>query len=149
MARLAKATKTTTTTPTGRKRGRPPGTAAKAGTERPAPRGVKKATAPKRASAASPPVAKFSKDELRAQVEKLKRANIKLREKNKEAGRTAHPAAAARIAELEEQVAQLKKGAPPTTPAKRGRKPSATPAKRGRHGATNGNGATEDSVSDE
>jgi predicted Zn-dependent protease len=82
-------------------------------------------------------------------VEKLKRANIKLREKNKEAGRSAHPAAAARIAELEDQVAQLKKGTAPTTPAKRGRKPSATPAKRGRRAATNSNGATEDQASDE
>jgi hypothetical protein len=149
MARLARATKTTTTTSTGRKRGRPPGSATKSGTKGPASRVVKKAAAPKRASAASPPVAKFSKDELRAQVEKLKRANVKLREKNKEAGRSAHPAAAARIAELEEQVAQLKKGTAPTTPAKRGRKPSATPAKRGRRAASDGNGATEDTVGDE
>jgi hypothetical protein len=149
MARLAKATKTATPTPTGRKRGRPPGSGTKTNAKGPATRGAKKTTAPKRAAAAAAPVAKFSKDELRAQVEKLKRANIKLREKNKEAGRSGHPAAAARIAELEEQVAQLKKGAAPTTPAKRGRKPSATPAKRGRRGATNGNGATKDSVGDE
>jgi hypothetical protein len=147
MARLAKATKTTT--PTGRKRGRPPGSGTKTSAKGPATRGAKKAAAPKRATAVAPPVAKFSKDELRAQVEKLKRANIKLREKNKEAGRSGHPAAAARIAELEDQVAQLKKGAAPTKPAKRGRKPSSTPAKRGRRGATNGNGATEDSVGDE
>jgi hypothetical protein len=149
MARPARATKTTTPTPTGRRRGRPPGSGTKTGPKGPATRGAKKTTAPKRASAVAAPVAKFSKDELRAQVEKLKRANIKLREKNKEAGRSAHPAAAARIAELEDQVAQLKKGTAPTTPAKRGRKPSATPAKRGRRAATNGNGATEDQASDE
>jgi hypothetical protein len=149
MARLAKATKAATPTPTGRKRGRPPGSGTKTSAKGPATRGAKRAAAPKRATAAAPPVAKFSKDELRAQVEKLKRANVKLREKNKEASRSAHPAAAARIAELEEQVAQLKKGGAPVTPAKRGRKPTATPAKRGRRGATNGNGATEDSVDDE
>lgn len=59
-------------------------------------------------SAAANPVLKLSKDELRAQVEKLERANLALRAKNRESGRTAK-LAAARIAELEEQIERLEK----------------------------------------
>ena len=51
---------------------------------------------------------KLSKDELRAQVEKLERANANLRAKNRDASREAKTTAA-RIAELEEQVARLEK----------------------------------------
>jgi hypothetical protein len=54
------------------------------------------------------PAAKISKDDLRAQVEKLERANETLRVKNRDANRTAK-IAAARIAELEDEVAQLRK----------------------------------------
>jgi chromosome segregation ATPase len=54
------------------------------------------------------PAAKISKDDLRAQVEKLERANETLRAKNRDANRTAKTAAA-RIAELEDEVAQLRK----------------------------------------
>jgi hypothetical protein len=59
-----------------------------------------------RASAAPKP----SKDELRARVEQLERANRTLRGKSREATRAAK-VAAERIAELEAQVAQLEKQA--------------------------------------
>ena len=49
-----------------------------------------------------------SKDELRAQVAKLERANATLRAKSRDAGKAAKTAAA-RIAELEDQVARLGK----------------------------------------
>jgi septal ring factor EnvC (AmiA/AmiB activator) len=49
-----------------------------------------------------------SKDELRAQVDKLERANATLRAKNRETTREARRAAA-RIAELEDQLARLEK----------------------------------------
>jgi DNA repair exonuclease SbcCD ATPase subunit len=57
------------------------------------------------AKAAAP---KVSKDELRAQVEKLERSNTTLRTKNREITRAAK-AAQARIEELEQQVARLEK----------------------------------------
>ena len=57
---------------------------------------------------ATVPAPKPSKDELRAQVEKLERTNALLRAKNRESGRIAKTAAA-RIAELEDQVAQFAK----------------------------------------
>ena len=53
-------------------------------------------------------VTKISKDELRAQVEKLERANATLRAKSREAGRAAKTASA-RIAALEDEVARLDK----------------------------------------
>lgn len=51
---------------------------------------------------------KLSKDELRARVEKLERANATLRAKNRESTRAAKEAAA-RIAELEDEVARLRR----------------------------------------
>ena len=74
-----------------------------------------------------------SKGELRAQIEKLETANAALKAKSREANRTAK-AAARRVAELEEQVAQLQAEAaqptvlpaPPVAEAKivrRGRPP--------------------------
>jgi chromosome segregation ATPase len=59
-------------------------------------------------TATSPAAPKLSKDELRARVEALERVNATLRAKNREANRSAKTAAA-RIAELEDQVAQLEK----------------------------------------
>jgi hypothetical protein len=59
----------------------------------------------KGASTATPSRA-VSKDELRAQVEKLERANATLRAKTREATRAAK-LAAARIAELQDEVARL------------------------------------------
>jgi septal ring factor EnvC (AmiA/AmiB activator) len=56
----------------------------------------------------APSAPKLSKEELRAQGEKLERANANLRTNDREASREAKTTAA-RIDELEEQVAQLEK----------------------------------------
>jgi hypothetical protein len=77
--------------------------------------------------APSPP--KLSKDELRAQVEKLERANANLRAKNRGASREAKTTAA-RVAELEEQVARLEKQLVAQTAAAGGDR--AAPAPKGR-----------------
>ena len=70
---------------------------------------AKPAAAPKRAKAAkAPPAPKLSVGELRAQLEKLEKANATLRAKSRDAGRMAKTAAA-RIAELEDEVARLEK----------------------------------------
>ncbi len=108
MARAAKKTKTTKPAGRGRKPGRPVATAAKAGAKTKGSPVARAAAAPKRAPAVPAPAPKVSKDELRAQVEKLERANATLRAKSREAGREAKTAAA-RIAELEDQVARLEK----------------------------------------
>src|SRR3954447_13126376 len=65
------------------------------------------ATKPPRTAALSA-APKLSKDELRERVEALERANAALRTKGRDANRAAK-AAAVRIAELEDQVAQLEK----------------------------------------
>ena len=68
-----------------------------------------KVAAKKPAATARPSVTAaraFSKDALRAQVEKLERANTALRTKNREANRAAK-LSAARMAELEGEVARL------------------------------------------
>ena len=57
---------------------------------------------------ASPAAPRPSKDELRARVEALEGVNAALRSKSRDANRAAKTAAA-RIAELEDQVAQLDK----------------------------------------
>ncbi len=76
----------------------------------------------------APATPRLSVGELRAQLEKLQNANATLRAKNREANRAAKTAAA-RIAELEEEVAQLQKeSAPQPAPKKRGS--AATRAKR-------------------
>jgi hypothetical protein len=139
MARVAKTNTTTKPTPTGRKPARPSGAAAKTAVstkaanisaqrtaaaaeapERRKPGRPAKAAAvavpPKAARAtkaaarvpAVPPAPKVSKDELRAQVEKLEQLVAALRAKGREANKAAK-AAAARISELETQVAQLEK----------------------------------------
>ena len=104
MARATKPTSTRKAAGPTRKLGRPAVTAAKTPAKRP------KATAaakPKQAVAA-PAAPKLSKDELRARVEALERANATLRAKNRDANRAAKTAAA-RIAELEDQITQLEK----------------------------------------
>jgi phage I-like protein len=125
MARIATATKTTKPAPRGRKptrRATP--IAAKTGAKAKTPKAPGIAAVSKRASAAPAPEPKVSKEELRARLEKLERANAALRAKSREANRAAKTAAA-RIAELENQVAQLeKRGAGQTVPA---------PAKAGRN----------------
>ncbi len=126
MARTAKPTKATTK-PAGQKR--KPGRPAAAPQKPPAK--AAKTSAPKRMSIVAAPVPKVSKDELRAQVEKLEGTVATLRTKNREANRAAKTAAA-RIAELEDQVAQFEKSmASQAVVAKRGVK-SPSSARAGR-----------------
>lgn len=75
--------------------------------------------------AAAPPAPKASKDELRAQVEKLEQLVGTLRMKSRETNKTAK-AAAIRITELEAQVAQLEENAAvtPVTPQIKSTKPA-------------------------
>jgi len=104
MARAAKTTRDAKLVGRGSNRNQPTRTAAPASAKVP---GSAKASAPiKGVSAAAVPVPKVSKDELRAQVEKLQHANATLRTKSREGNRAAKTAAA-RIAELEDQVARL------------------------------------------
>src|SRR5208283_4066353 len=135
MARPAKATPAKKPATPGRKPGRPAAATAKTSAK------VTKspAAAPERAAAASPAAPKLSKEELRARVEQLERANATLRTKSREANRAAKMAAA-RIAELEDQVARLEKqAAPPPAPAEGGSKPAAPArSKRQRRGVDPG-----------
>lgn len=122
MARAAKTPGAMKSATGARKLGRPAGPAVKvpAKANRPA----------QRVQVAAAPAPKLSKDELRGQVKKLERANATLRVKNREASRTAKTAAA-RIAELEDQVAQLeKKVASQSAPAKPRPKPSTATRRR-------------------
>src|SRR6185437_2182726 len=108
MARPAKSTKAGQRIARARKPGRPPTASAKPAVKRRTSKSARAATAPERAPAALPRVPKLSKDELRAQVEKLERANATLRAKGREANRVAK-SSAARIAEMEGEVARLEK----------------------------------------
>jgi hypothetical protein len=120
MARPAKAVLAKRPVTAGRKPGRSKATPA----ETPA-KIAKPSAAPKRLATAAPAAPKLSKDELRARVEQLERANAMLRAKSREANRAAK-SAAARIAELENEVARLEQqAAPPSAPAKRTAKPGA------------------------
>jgi hypothetical protein len=117
MARRATGRKTST--PKGRLPGRPSTAAPKTEAKAPA---SKKAAAAKRPSATS--TGFTSKDELRAQVEKLEKVNATLRTKSREANRAAK-SASSRIAELEEEVARLeKRGASQAAVARRAREPT-------------------------
>jgi hypothetical protein len=99
---MARGTRATTRTIPASKVAAPsPAKPAKAGAKTPA----SKATAAKAPAERAPVV---SKDELRAQVEKLERTNATLRAKGRQATKAAKTAAA-RIAELEEEVARLEK----------------------------------------
>jgi hypothetical protein len=104
MARATKPTSTRKAAASARKPGRPTVTAAKTPAKRPKAPAVAKPTR----TVVLPAEPKLSKDELRTRVEALERANATLRVKNREANRSAKTAAA-RIAELEDQVAQLEK----------------------------------------
>ena len=94
---------------------------------KPAAKATKPSAAPKRAAAAAAPAmpaaAKVSKDELRAQVEKLERANATLRAKGRETNKAAK-AATTRIAELEQQVTQFEKQAAAVKADKKPARPS-------------------------
>jgi len=105
MARAAKAPPIKKATISARSPSRPAAAPAKV----PAKRGKTPAIKPTRIAAPAPSATpKLSKDELRARVEALEHANATLRAKNRDANRAAK-ASAARIAELEDQVAQLEK----------------------------------------
>ena len=144
MARAAPATKNTKPMVAKPKPGRP-AAAAKAPAKPAKAAAAAKPVAAAKASAAQPiatkrqaavptPAAtpKPSKDELRAQVEKLEGANETLRTKSRETNK-AMKAAAKRIAELEEQVAQLERAATAKHAATRpGPKPKAAAAASGK-----------------
>jgi hypothetical protein len=125
MARAAKTPKAMKSATRGRQPGRPAAPAAKV----PA-KATRPVAAVKRVPVVAAPAPKLSKDELRGQVDKLERANTALRVKSREASRTAKTAAA-RIAELEDQLAQLeKKVASQSAPAKPRPKPSTAARRR-------------------
>lgn len=105
MAHPAKAPATKKSAVPARKPGRPAATPAKPPAKRPtAPAAAK----PAPTAMTSPAAPKLSKDDLRARVETLERANAAVRAKNRDANRAARTAAT-RIAELEDQVTQLEK----------------------------------------
>ncbi len=99
MAQPAKPTARKTTPATGRSRGRPPGSKTKKPATAPvapvkAPRtaAAKSVATQRTAAAAAVPAPKVSKDELRAQVEKLERSVATLRARSRDAVRAAKQA---------------------------------------------------------
>jgi hypothetical protein len=129
MARTARSTPTPKAAAKGRKPGRPTSATAKVKSAK-TTRGT---VASKRAATAPTAAPKLSKDELRAQLEKLERANATLRSKSREANRAAKTAAA-RIAELEQEVARLEKRiAAPAAKTGRGQRASSPQGRRGQH----------------
>src|SRR3954447_20699440 len=103
MARVARTPKTTRPAAKVRKQSRPVVTTAKTRTKAKGLATTRTAATSKGAGTALAPT-KVSKDELRARIEKLEHANAALRAKSRDAVREAKTAAA-RIAELEDQVA--------------------------------------------
>ena len=130
MARIAKSTKSRKPAAKGRSTGRPTAPAAKTAAKAKLPK-ITKVVAAKRAATTAPPAPKLSKDELRAQVEKLERANATLRTRSREANRAAKTAAA-RIAALEEEVARLEKQVAAQTTRAGGDQPASPPKGRRR-----------------
>jgi hypothetical protein len=126
MARIAKSAEIGQRTARGRKPGRPAAASTKPAVKGRTSKSARAAAAPKRTPAALPRAPKLSKDELRAQVEKLERANATLRAKSRETNRAAK-SSAARIAELEGEVARWEKKVAAQAAAARGPKPR-TPA---------------------
>ena len=128
MAQRARIASTTKTPAGGARRGRPPeSTAAKAAAAAKPAKGRQPAIAPpavtRRTPAAAAQAPKVSKDELRAQVEKLERTVATLRARSREAVRAAKQATA-RIEELEAELT-AKPAATASQLAKRAPKPSA------------------------
>jgi hypothetical protein len=123
MARTAKSAKAGQRTATTRKPGRSAAASVKPAVKRRTSKPARAAAAPKPGPVALPRAPKVSKDELRAQVEKLERANATLRAKSRETNRAAK-SAGVRIAELEGEAARLeKKVASQAAAATRGAKP--------------------------
>lgn len=128
MAQRARIASTVQTPAGGARRGRPPGsTSAKAAATAKPAKGLQPAVATpavtRRTAAAAAPAPKLSKDELRAQVEKLEHTVATLRARSREAVRAAKQATA-RIEELEAQLA-AKPATTASQPAKRAPKPAA------------------------
>jgi len=130
MARVANSTKSRKPAAKGRSTGRPTAPAAKTAAKGKSAK-ITKVVATKRAATMAPPAPKLSKDELRAQVEKLERANATLRTRSREANRAAKTGAV-RIAELEEQVARLEKHVAHQTARAGGGQPASPPKTRRR-----------------
>ncbi len=128
MAQRARTASTVKTPAGGARRGRPPGSTSTkaAATAKPAkgrqPAGPTPA-ATRRTAAAAALAPKVSKDELRAQLEKLERTVATLRARSRDAVRAAKQATA-RIEELEAELA-AKPAATASQPAKRAPKPAA------------------------
>ncbi len=127
MAQRARIASTVKAPAGGARRGRPPGsTSAKAAATAKPAKGRQPAVAPpaatRRTLAAAASVPKVSKDELRAQVEKLERTASRLRARSRDAVRAAKQATA-RIEELEAELAAKPAAAAPQ-PAKRAPKPA-------------------------
>lgn len=133
MARIAKAARTTPADTVRRKPGRPPDTTNKPATKLTTPSSkARTAASPKGTADATPSAPKLSKEELRAEVAKLGQANAAMRAKSRETNRTAK-AAAARISELENHVAQLEKAAArKLAPVEAPAKPQPVMSKRGK-----------------
>ena len=135
MARTAKSAKAGQRTTRARKPGRPPTASVKPAVKGRTSKPARAAAAPKPGPAALPRAPKVSKDELRAQVEKLERANATLRAKSRETNRAAK-SAAARIAEFEGEVARLEKKA--ASQAAKQRSPHAVRSRGGQPPASGG-----------
>jgi hypothetical protein len=108
MARIATTPKMKKAAGKGQNSRRAAGARAESGAKAAPAKAARAMPTPKRATVAPSPAPKVSKDELRAQVDKLERANATLRAKNRETTREAKRGAA-RIAELEDQLARLEK----------------------------------------
>ena len=128
MAQRAKTARTTKTPAGGARRGRPPGsTSAKAAAAAKPAKGRRPAVTPPAATRRKPtavaPAPKVSKDELRAQVEKLERTVATLRARSRDAVRAVKEALA-KVEELEARLA-AKPTATASQPARRAPKPPA------------------------
>ena len=106
MARKANTTKTTKSATRKRRPFRSVATGAKTATGKKGATRRKVSAPSKRALAMRVPAQSVSRDDLRTQVERLERDNKLLKDQSKEVAEAAR-AAAARIAELEDQVARL------------------------------------------
>ena len=135
MARIGKPAEIGQRAVRARKPGRPVAASTKPAVKGRTSQSARAAAAPKPGPAKLPQAPKLSKDELRAQVEKLERANATLRAKSRETNRAAK-SAGARIAELEGEAARLeKKVASQAAAATRGAKPrTSASSKRRRSG---------------
>ncbi len=150
MAQRAKIASTVKPPAGGARRGRPPGsTSAKAAAAAKAAKGRQPASAPPAATRRTPatavPAPKVSKDELRAQVEKLEHTVATLRARSRDAVR-ATKQATARIEELEAQLAAKPAATAPQPadrtpkPATKGNKQAAPKKTRARRGQATSDG---------